>query len=100
MADCAGGRGGESKPSNGVGDPVEYTKLEFVRGHLKEALGTLRPEQREVVVLAYFGGLTHSEISKQLDQPLGTVKTRMRLAMKKLRGILGPQVAEWADNGL
>ena len=90
-----------NKPSDGDGDPVEYARLQFEGGHLKDALGNLRPEQREVVVLAYFGGLTHSEISKRLGQPLGTVKTRMRLAIKKLKEILGPrQIREWVDNGL
>jgi RNA polymerase sigma-70 factor (ECF subfamily) len=60
----------------------------------------LRPEQREVVVLAYFGGFTHSEIARKLDQPLGTVKTRMRLAIKKLRGVIGSTRQESAEYGL
>ena len=60
----------------------------------------LRPEQRSVVELAYFGGLTHSEISRKLDQPLGTVKTRMRLALKKLREVLGSQAQEWVEHGM
>jgi RNA polymerase sigma-70 factor (ECF subfamily) len=89
-----------NRPSNGDGDPVEYAKLQFEQSYLKAALSNLRPEQREVVVLAYFGGLTHSEISKSLGQPLGTVKTRMRLAIKKLKEILEPQVTEWADSGM
>jgi len=67
---------------------------------LKEAMGSLRPEQREVVVLAYFGGLTHSEIAARLEQPLGTVKTRMRLALKKLRQVMGPETREWVEHGL
>ena len=82
------------------GDPTEYAALQYEGNRLKDALTVLRPEQREVVVLAYFGGLTHSEISKELDQPLGTVKTRMRLAMKKLRGVLEPQTQESAKHGL
>ena len=82
------------------GDPMRYTTLQFDRSILKDALFTLRPEQREIVILAYFGGLTHSEISKQLGQPLGTVKIRMRLALKKLRSVLGPQYQEQADVGL
>ena len=69
-------------------DPTEYVSVQFEGARLKSALMTLRPEQRDVVALAYFGGLTHSEISRELDQPLGTVKTRMRLAMKKLREAL------------
>ena len=75
-------------------DPTEYATAQFEGSRLKNALATLRPEQREVVVLAYFGGLTHSEISSKLDQPLGTVKTRIRLALKKLRDVVGPQAEE------
>ena len=89
-----------NRPSDGGDDPLEYTKAQFERGRVQDALHTLRPEQREVVVLAYFGGLTHSEIAKRLEQPLGTVKTRMRLALKKLREVLGPQIQESPDHGL
>lgn len=91
-----------NRPSeNGsYGDPLKYTTGKFIRGQLEDALVTLRPEQREIVVLAYFGGLTHSEIANQLGQPLGTVKTRMRLALKKLREVLGPQYKERAEYGL
>ncbi len=81
-------------------DPTEHAATEMERSRLNAALSSLRPEQREVVVLAYFGGLTHSEIAKHLGQPLGTVKTRMRLALQKLREVLGPQIQEWADHGL
>ena len=65
-----------------------------------EALTALRSEQREVVLLAYYGGLTHSEIARRLGQPLGTVKTRMRMGLKKLRDVMGPQTREWTDHGL
>ncbi len=81
-------------------DPTEYVTVQYEGIRLKSALMKLRPEQRDVVVLAYFGGLTHSEISRDLDQPLGTVKTRMRLAMKKLREVLGPQIQGSAEHGL
>jgi RNA polymerase sigma-70 factor, ECF subfamily len=54
-------------------------------GHLVQALGALPPEQRDVLGLAFFEGLSHSEIAARLQQPLGTVKTRIRLAMDKLR---------------
>ena len=62
---------------------------EVVRG----ALGTLSAEQREALELAYYGGLSHSEIAERLGQPLGTVKTRIRLGMMKLRALLKPEYA-------
>jgi RNA polymerase sigma-70 factor (ECF subfamily) len=59
------------------------------RTHLvRAALTRLPAEQREALALAYLHGYSHSEIAEQLNQPLGTVKTRIRLAMKKLREIL------------
>ena len=59
------------------------------RGSVRGALGQLPQNQREVIELAYFDGLTQTEISERLKQPLGTVKTRMRLGMEKLRGLMG-----------
>jgi RNA polymerase sigma-70 factor (ECF subfamily) len=52
---------------------------------VRGALDTLPPEQREVIEMAYYLGLSHSEIAARLGQPLGTVKTRTRLGMMKLR---------------
>lgn len=52
---------------------------------LVEALSALPPEQRKVVEMAFFGGLSHAEIATQTALPLGTVKTRIRLALVKLR---------------
>ena len=85
----------DNRPSESRSDdPAECAALQFAGNCITEALTTLRPEQREVVVLAYFSGLTHSEISQRLGTPLGTVKTRMRLAMKKLREALAPRILE------
>ena len=56
---------------------------------LAEAIGALPSEQRQAIEMAFFGGLSHSEIAAQTAQPLGTVKTRIRLAMEKLRQRLG-----------
>ena len=87
-------------PSGDDSDPVEFTTAQFESGRLKEALQDLRPEQREVVLLAYFSGLTQSEIATRLGHPLGTVKTRTRLALKKLREVLDPKIRESAEHGL
>ena len=59
------------------------------RDTVQGALGALPANQREVLELAYFRGLSQSEISRRLGQPLGTVKTRMRLGMERLRSLLG-----------
>jgi len=60
-------------------------EAETVRG----AIGTLPSEQSQVIELAYFGGFTHTEISELLDTPVGTIKGRMRLGLKKMRDQLG-----------
>lgn len=57
---------------------------------VRSALNALSPKQREVIELAYYSGLSHSEIAARLGQPLGTVKTRTRLGMVKLRKMLEP----------
>ena len=55
---------------------------------LRKQLVNLKPEQRSIIDLAYFGGYTQDEISKAMDIPLGTVKTRMRAAILELRKML------------
>jgi RNA polymerase sigma-70 factor (ECF subfamily) len=71
-------------------NPEQATVASERRRLVCSALATLPAEQREVVELAYYSGLSHSEIALRLGQPLGTVKTRTRLAMIKLRDILRP----------
>jgi RNA polymerase sigma-70 factor (ECF subfamily) len=75
-------------------DVEETAEIAEVQGRVRDALETLPAEQREVIELAYYGGLSHSEIALQLEQPLGTVKTRIRSGMMKLRNILQPGAAE------
>jgi RNA polymerase sigma-70 factor (ECF subfamily) len=71
----------------------EATFAGEVKAEVHKALELLSAEQREVIELAYYGGLSHSEIALELGQPLGTVKTRTRLGMIKLRETLKPLVA-------
>lgn len=59
-----------------------------LREAVSEALLAIPEEQREVLYLAYYGGMTQREIAEKLEQPLGTVKTRILLGMKKLRSKL------------
>jgi RNA polymerase sigma-70 factor (ECF subfamily) len=59
--------------------------LNLERERIIKALAVLPEAQREVIMMAYFEGFSQSEISRRLGQPLGTVKTRVRLAMQKLR---------------
>lgn len=65
-----------------------------VHDAVHRALADLPDDQRAAVWLAYFRGLTHSEIAEELDIPLGTVKTRLRLAFDKLRAALAP-IKDW-----
>jgi RNA polymerase sigma-70 factor (ECF subfamily) len=58
---------------------------------VRSALEQLPEEQRQTLLLAYFGGLTQQEIAVKLGNPLGTVKTRMRLGLQKLRAVLQGQ---------
>jgi len=63
---------------------VEVARREEAR-NVRGALETLPAEQRQTIELAYFGGFTHSQIADMLDQPVGTVKGRMRLGLEKMR---------------
>jgi len=78
----------------------ERTELEFAHRdearEVRDALERLPAEQRRVIELAYYGGLTHQQIAAMLEQPVGTVKGRMRLGLQKLRTSLG-EMAEVAQ---
>ena len=73
---------------NMVESPLERAERLEEAGTVHKALEILPPEQLQVVVLAYYKGYSQSEIAQILNHPLGTVKTRMRLAMQKMRASL------------
>ena len=83
-----GGRISFADLPSGDSGPFEDADLAERRESVRAALRGLPHEQREVLELAYFHGLTHSGISDATGQPIGTVKTRMRLAIQKLRDSL------------
>jgi RNA polymerase sigma-70 factor (ECF subfamily) len=66
----------------------EMVELTLQRDRIRAALSHLSPEQKTTLAMVYFRGLTHRQVAETLDQPLGTVKTRLRLALKKLRDVL------------
>ena len=66
----------------------EQVERNLERERILKAMSGLPEAQSEVIFLAYFEGYSQSEMAKRLDQPLGTIKTRVRLAMQKLRTIL------------
>ncbi|MBD2038065.1 sigma-70 family RNA polymerase sigma factor [Leptolyngbya sp. FACHB-321] len=75
-------------PTPGV-DPLENVLISERRDRVLAALSQLPEAQRQVIELAYYKGLTQSEIAAQTNLSLGTVKTRIRLGLSKLRVVLG-----------
>lgn len=69
--------------------PQEVAESHQEQARVRAALEQLPPEQRAVLELAFYEGLSHREISERTGVPLGTVKTRVRLAMQKLAALLG-----------
>jgi RNA polymerase sigma-70 factor (ECF subfamily) len=77
--------GHEETPSDDIAAD-DVIDLDERGRRVRKALAELPPEQREVVVLAFVDGLSHNEIAERLGLPLGTVKSRMRLAYGRMRG--------------
>jgi RNA polymerase sigma-70 factor, ECF subfamily len=84
----ASDEGLEERFETGERTDAEVARRDEAR-EVRSALDTLPPDQLRVIELAYFGGFTHSEIASMLDEPLGTVKGRMRLGLAKMRDQLG-----------
>jgi RNA polymerase sigma-70 factor, ECF subfamily len=79
-------RAGELESADGPDVPLDATELER---RVRAALQRLPQEQAAVVKLSFFDGCAHGDIANMLQLPLGTVKSRLRLAMRRLRSLLG-----------
>jgi RNA polymerase sigma-70 factor (ECF subfamily) len=82
-------------------NPQEDMENDMQRARIRRAVDELPADQREALLLAYFKGYSHRQIAELLDQPIGTIKTRIRLAMQKLRELLSeqPQPSDKSENG-
>ncbi len=84
---------GDEEQAENIADasptPLDLAVQSSERRRIVEALQAIPPEQSRVIEMAYFEGYTQQEIADKLGKPLGTIKTRMRLGMQKMRGLLG-----------
>jgi RNA polymerase sigma-70 factor (ECF subfamily) len=76
------------EPPAAVGEPQATVELEQQARLLRDALTLLTPQERQVIETAFFSELTYAEVATRLNQPLGTVKTRIRSGLGKLRQAL------------
>ena len=81
-------RDSEEIVADGLADPADLAGLSEEAAAIRRALAKIPALQRQAIEMAFFQGKTHIEISAELDEPLGTAKTRIRLGMRKLRALL------------
>src|SRR5688500_8717378 len=79
--------------ADGALDPRELLEIKQQGAAVRAALEVLTPDERKAIESAYFAGRTHNEVAEQLNEPLGTVKTRIRSALRKLRKAIGEEGA-------
>jgi len=75
-------------------DTHDVIELREQRESLRAALAALTPDERQAIETTFFAGLTHAEAAARLNQPLGTIKTRIRSALHKLRHILAAETGK------
>jgi RNA polymerase sigma-70 factor, ECF subfamily len=86
--------GDDPRPAAVASDPLAAFDLREQGRLLRDALTVLTPHERQVIETAFFSELTYTEVAARLNQPLGTVKTRVRSALVKLRQALAMRVKE------
>ncbi len=83
------GDGGDGQPPDEVAaDPRDALEVREQSEQLRAALAVLTPDERQAIETTFFAGLTHAEAAARLKQPLGTIKTRIRSGLNKLRRTL------------
>jgi RNA polymerase sigma-70 factor, ECF subfamily len=80
--------GDEQLPPEAAADPCDVIALREQGEALRAALVALTPDERQAIETTFFAGLTHAEAAARLNQPLGTIKTRIRSGLHKLRHAL------------
>jgi RNA polymerase sigma-70 factor (ECF subfamily) len=86
--------GDEQPPAEAAADPHDVLELRQQAESLRAALAVLTPDERQAIEVTFFGGLTHAEAAARLNQPLGTIKTRIRSGLHKLRHALAVEAGE------
>ena len=89
------GRGGDEEPPAEVAaDPRDVLELREQGEWLRAALAALTADERQAIEMTFFAGLTHAEAAARLNQPLGTIKTRIRSGLHKLRQMLATEAGK------
>ena len=86
--------GDVQEPAEVVADPRDVLELREQGEALRAALASLTPDERQAIETTFFAGLTHAEAAERLNQPLGTIKTRIRSGLHKLRQALAAEAVE------
>ncbi len=80
-----------------VDGPTQWLEAFDQRADIKAALASLKASQREMILLAFFEGLSHAEIAERLERPLGSVKSDIRRGLQKLHELLQIHAPDWEE---